>query len=471
MASLPLHPLTSPDDSQPESPWFQSSSFGSMSLFRTRRRVIFWLLGATFVLIGLYSHWQYPLGGEKYFESCQSLDPQIPCVPSAQIDSPPHTVTITQTAPPTTKTMIVEPPVQPVVFALIMYSESSAMEGAVLLKTAIMYTSRPLHFHIVCDGAARVYLETRLHLLTHPVHNISVRFYQLSYETMRDRISREGAINTGHSAGIPGLMKLFLHELLPDDVEKAIYVDTDAFFLTDPALLWEEFSRWDDGVSISMPSHPEHQTPQWHNASRICSCIMLLHLGKLRAARLMDSSIYRADHSGLFPPALSPPTFEALYGPPGPDGQYMDVALGDQGYWWAIVSNREDLFRPLRYDWEVSSCLVDMYMTGLGHDDIPEHEEKWVMINLWGTPYEGEVILPKLLHFNCLHNTDVYYNWEGWSDPEDSIAQRWKPAVEYHVGFKWLWLNRGAAGTPVDIQVFVDPLFADQRFALEQELD
>jgi hypothetical protein len=134
MASLPLHPLTSPDDSQPESPWFQSSSFGSMSLFRTRRRVIFWLLGATFVLIGLYSHWQYPLGGEKYFESCQSLDPQIPCVPSAQIDSPPHTVTITQTAPPTTKTMIVEPPVQPVVFALIMYSESSAMEGAVLLK-------------------------------------------------------------------------------------------------------------------------------------------------------------------------------------------------------------------------------------------------------------------------------------------------------------------------------------------------
>jgi hypothetical protein len=65
-----------------------------------------------------------------------------------------------------------------------------------------MYTSRPLHFHIVCDGVARVYLETRLRLLTHPVHNISVRFYQLSYETMRDRVSREGAINTDHSAGI-----------------------------------------------------------------------------------------------------------------------------------------------------------------------------------------------------------------------------------------------------------------------------
>jgi hypothetical protein len=134
MASLPLHPLTSPDDSQPEFPWFQSSSFGGKPLFRTRRRVIFWLFGATFALIILYTHWQQPLGEERYFESCQSLDPQIPCVPEIPFDSPPHTVTITQTAPPTTKTMVVESPVEPVVFALIMYSESSAMEGAVLLK-------------------------------------------------------------------------------------------------------------------------------------------------------------------------------------------------------------------------------------------------------------------------------------------------------------------------------------------------
>ncbi|KAF8270377.1 hypothetical protein EI94DRAFT_1571478 [Lactarius quietus] len=352
-----------------------------------------------------------------------------------------------------------------------MYSESSAKEGAVLLKSALMYTSRPLHFHIICDEAARIYLESRLRLLTHTVHSVVVRFYQLSFQSMQGRVSREGAINTDHSAGMPGLMKLFLHELLPDHVERAIYVDTDAFFLTDPALLWEEFSRWDSGVSISMPSHPNQNNPEWHNASRICSCIMLLHLGKLRAERLMDSSIYRADHSGLFPSALSPPTFEALFGPPGPNGQYQNVALGDQGYWWAIVSNREDLFRPLIYDWEVSSCLLDMYYTGLGHDDISEDEEARTMIHIWGTPYDGQAILPKLLHFNCLHNTDVYYNWAGWSDPEDSLTKRWKPAVEYHVGFKWLWLNRGDAGSTVDIQVVIDPLFADQRFAAEHELD
>ena len=125
---------------------------------------------------------------------------------------------------------------------------------------------------------------------------------------------------------------------------------------------------------------------------------MLLHLGRLRANRLMDSSIYRADHSGLFPPALSPPAFEALYGAPGPDGQYKNVALGDQGYWWAIISNHADLFRPLRYDWEVTSCLLDMYMTGLGSDDTPEAQESKAMVHLWDTPYEGEIVIPKLVH-------------------------------------------------------------------------
>ena len=205
-------------------------------------------------------------------------------------------------------------------------------------------------------------------------------------------------------------MKLFMHELLPDDVEKAIFVDTDAFFLTDPALLWEEFSHWDSSVSVSMPYHPNMNSPdtlQWFNATRICSCIMLLHFGKFRAQRLMDSSIYRADHSGLFPPAFSPPTFEALFGPLGPGEQY-DAAMGDQSYWWAIVNNRTELFRPLSYDWAVTSCELNMFMTGLGHDDISEEEESRMMQFLWGTPYEGQVVLPKILHLCAILLVSVY---------------------------------------------------------------
>ena len=50
-----------------------------------------------------------------------------------------------------------------------------------------------------------------------------------------------GCFSTEHAAkkliDLAGFMKLFVHELFPDDVDKAIYVDTDAFFLTDLALL------------------------------------------------------------------------------------------------------------------------------------------------------------------------------------------------------------------------------------------
>lgn len=197
---------------------------------------------------------------------------------------------------------------------------------------------------------------------------------------------------------LAGLMKLFIHEILPDSVAKAIYVDTDAFFLTDPTLLWQTFSHMNASTAISMPTHPDQKTPHWHNASKICSCIMLLDLSKLRALRLMDSSFYRDDKSGLFPPALSPPTFEALFGPPGPDGHYKDVALGDQGYYWAIISNRTDLFEHLSFDWEVSSCLLDMYGTGIGHDDATEEEERRAMLHLNETPHQGEAIMPKLVH-------------------------------------------------------------------------
>jgi hypothetical protein len=72
---------------------------------------------------------------------------------------------------------------------------------------------------------------------------------------------------------------------------------------------------------------------------------------------------------------------------------------------------------------------------------------------------------------NCLDGVSVYYTWPDWSNPESSLAKRWKPAVDYHVGFKWLWLNRGRAESPVDLQVVTDPLFADQRFALEHPFE
>ncbi|KAF8919468.1 hypothetical protein CPB85DRAFT_1212643 [Mucidula mucida] len=347
-----------------------------------------------------------------------------------------------------------------------MWSASSAAEGSLLMKTILMYTSVPIEFHIICDSEAQVFVEQRLSLVTHPAYDVRVFFYLPSWQSMLDRVEREGSIHTDHSAGLPGLMKLFIHEIVPPHVKKGIYIDTDALFISDPALLWDVFSRLKPTTSIVMGSHPDQDSPEWSHASRICSCVMLLDLDKLRKGRLMDSSIWK----GTQPEALSPPTFRKMYGDPrlSGTGKYANVRLGDQGYWWAIVDGRPDIFEPLSFDFEITSCLMDTYMIGLGHETVTEEEEMSRQIHVKDTPQEGQVILPKLLHFNCLHGTPIYIEWEGWSDPNDFLNERWGAAVRYHQGYKWIWLNKGKTlKTTLKMTTSRNMPFADERFALE----
>ena len=189
-------------------------------------------------------------------------------------------------------------------------------------------------------------------------------------------------------------MKLFIHEILPESIHRSIFIDTDAFFITDPALLWDRFQDFAPGTALAMPSHPDQNSEEWHHANRICSCIMLLDLDRLRALRLMDSAAYRAAGRR----ALAPAAFRAMFGAPGADGKYRGVKLGDQGYWWAIVSRNPGIFEHLSYDWEMSSCLMDMYGTALGDDARDAEEEVRSQVHTKDTSHAGTAVLPKMLH-------------------------------------------------------------------------
>lgn len=56
--------------------------------------------------------------------------------------------------------------------------------------------------------------------------------------------------------------RLFLHESLPSTVDRVLYVDSDTIFLEDVALLWKEFERFSDSITIAALAaehEPSHQ--------------------------------------------------------------------------------------------------------------------------------------------------------------------------------------------------------------------
>lgn len=56
--------------------------------------------------------------------------------------------------------------VEPVVFAMVMYGSTSATEGLLALKSAFMYVSRPVVFHIICSPNAVPIIRQKLDLFS-----------------------------------------------------------------------------------------------------------------------------------------------------------------------------------------------------------------------------------------------------------------------------------------------------------------
>jgi hypothetical protein len=217
------------------------------------------------------------------------------------------------------------------------------------------------------------------------------------------------------------------------------------------ARLWHVLAALPAGRALALLMHPDQSSDEWHDANRICSCVLALDLTALRRVRLTDSAAYRA--AGLR--AAAPSLFAAMYGALG-DAGYAGVKLGDQGYWWAIV-NQTELAEPLEFEGEVSACLINIYATsaevGAYARMLAQEHDSAALVR--GTPYAGRTILPKLVHLgarpraranrwrrasNCLDGLPVYWEWPHWDNSShwQYLDRRWRGTVQHHIGYKWL---------------------------------
>lgn len=145
------------------------------------------------------------------------------------------------------------------------------------------------------------------------------------------------------------------------------------------------------------------------HAGKICSCVMLMDLARMRETHFMPSSLLpnrRALASVAFERGLS----EGLPSPVNKGETELFDPLkpwfGDQGIYHVVWHFLPERFSDLSQRWDVNFCRQQWGLT-LGHwgedseEDMTEAELVRSQIRLEGTSQEGKMISPGILHYNC----------------------------------------------------------------------
>lgn len=361
----------------------------------------------------------------------------------------------------------VPPRPETIQIVMVMVGSDSAKEGVMAIKSALMHTSRPIAFHFICDDDAIPIIQSKLRLFSRPTYSVDVSFYPVSTDAIKARSGRAGI---GYRSGWGMLLKVFMHELLPD-VDKAIFVDTDMLFVLDPLLLWNTFSTLKPNQLMAFPTLGPNS-----DASRICTCVMLLNLAAMRNTNrpFMSSTLV----SGWPKNALSSKAFERTIAAGGtvPDADRskrvkfdpMNPLYGDQGIYHIIWTHFPELFAHLSLRWDTTHCRSSYGLQlgrwqDAGGEDMSETDQVKAQIYTEQAPEDYEQLLPGILHFNCQDRTVV------WDFAENYEKNTWSPMIMMIARYKWIWLNRGDGSATVKIRIEKDVRFQDQRIADEEQ--
>ncbi|PBK74272.1 hypothetical protein ARMSODRAFT_580918 [Armillaria solidipes] len=338
--------------------------------------------------------------------------------------------------------------------------EGVVHEGSIAIKSAIMYTSRPLHFHLICTEDNIAYMEKKFALFPRPAYAIEVTYYPITAERVRDR---------GHRAGIGEqwnvLSKVFMHELLVD-VDKAIFMDTDMIFLVDPLELWNDFNKFEPYTLMSFPTLGPTSHP-----GQICSCIMLMNFTLMRnpSAMFMPSTLLPdTQHSSLAVLPFARGISDGIPSPVADETVSFDPYnpfFADQGIFHVIWLYRPTMFRHLSLRWDVSTCRQQLGIS-LGsfgdelEEDMSEEDQLGRQLALEGSGEEHTLMSPGILHFNCQDKDDIWLFEENHNP-----SARFGPMVTTALRYKWIWLNRGDGTASVKTRTETDSRWWDERLA------
>ena len=134
---------------------------------------------------------------------------------------------------------------QPVHVAVICAGHESSRQIVILLKSILFYRSKPLHLHIVVD-------EVSEHILTNLFRTWDIPNFAVSFYLDKRHLPDVTWFENTHYSGVYGLLKLKLPEILSDNIEQVIVLDTDLLFNSDIVELWNIFNFFSANQCLGM---------------------------------------------------------------------------------------------------------------------------------------------------------------------------------------------------------------------------
>ena len=100
-----------------------------------------------------------------------------------------------------------------------------------------------------------------------------------------------------HHSGPWGTAKTYMHRFFAN-VQRCIYIDTDMLVMSDVNALWAHFDDFKPSsylmLQVAGPRSPVLPVPKPKSADSICSCVMLVHLARMRQSAAWDSLLQTA---------------------------------------------------------------------------------------------------------------------------------------------------------------------------------
>jgi UDP-xylose:glucoside alpha-1,3-xylosyltransferase len=182
--------------------------------------------------------------------------------------------------------------------AIVSCGASRAPEALASMRSALLMTQHPLSFHIFhnADDGNDVYFTKALSRWQQQQQQQKPAQSAFDFFLYKSNLSDDYATLFAPCA----CQRLFLHESLPESVERVLYVDSDTLFLADVGILWKKFEKAlqrpmsnilaalvSEHQATSKSAYYRDQTnhPYYHdeNSVGLNSGVLLLNLKRLRA--------------------------------------------------------------------------------------------------------------------------------------------------------------------------------------------